>query len=105
MVDYNPGYDFICAISSDVGANFNSSDATIVQIHPNESTLTWVRTSDYNYDMNAIVYTTFNGLCSSSENANSLYGYIQKRAMQWSGASKVAYCNASSDAARIYYLW
>lgn len=104
MVDYNPAYNFILAISSDVGANYNSSDATIVSITPSASELTWVKSSDYNYEMNDIVYNTFVGNCTMGQEPGRTVGYVQKRMINWSGADKASIC-LSSDVAKLYYLW
>lgn len=104
MVDYHPSYVFMRSISSDVGANYNTSDATIVTIHSNAAQLSVVKTSDYHYDMNNHVLMSFSGICSSAENTNQLHGYIQRRMMESSGAAKVSLC-MSSDTIVAYYLW
>ena len=104
MVDYHPSYAFLEAISSDVAANYNTSDTTIVTITGDANQLTVVKASDYNYHMNSHALMSFNGLCASGENPNHLSGYIQRRMMEWSGAVKVGYCH-SSDTAIVQFLW
>ena len=104
MTDYHPAFSFLCTISSDIGLNNHTSDATVATIAGNMAQLSLVKTSDCSYEMNGHVLMSMNGLCSSATNPSSFQGYIQRNMMTASGASKVSLC-MSSDSIVAYYLW
>ena len=104
MVDYHPTLVFMQAISSDVGLNYNTSDATVVTIHGNIDELTVSKSSDYHYNMNEHIVMSFTELCCDGPNTNRTQGYIQRKMIESSGAFKVSLC-MSSDTITAYYLW